>query len=127
MESVTATSSSLFLTFRLHEQLYALPAEHVSEVIHVPAVARVPQGPTALIGIANLRGTVLPVASLREMLGLPASVVTPATRAVVLDVGAPIAIVVDAVVDLQPATARQIESPDKALATETGEALLGVF
>ena len=41
----------------------------VAEVIRVPAVARIPQGPPALLGLANLRGSVLPVAGLRELLG----------------------------------------------------------
>ena len=58
-----------FLTFRIDGQLYALPAEQVAEVIRLPAVARVPQAPKGLLGLANLRGTVLPVASLRGLLG----------------------------------------------------------
>ncbi|HEY3518103.1 MAG TPA: chemotaxis protein CheW [Gammaproteobacteria bacterium] len=57
-----------FLTFRLDASLYALPSELVLEVIHVPAVARVPHSPTALLGVANLRGTVLPLVGLRALL-----------------------------------------------------------
>ena len=59
-----------FLTFRLDDALYALASEHVLEVIHVPSVARVPLSPRALLGVANLRGTVLPLVDLRGLLGM---------------------------------------------------------
>ena len=52
-----------FLTFQVDGELYALPANQVAEVIRLPAVARVPQAPKGLLGLANLRGSVLPVAS----------------------------------------------------------------
>ena len=54
-----------FLTFRVDGELYALPANEVAEIIRLPAVARVPQAPKGLLGLANLRGSVLPVASAR--------------------------------------------------------------
>ena len=58
-----------FLTFRLDQRLYALRAEDVAEVIAIPTIARVPQGPAALLGVGNLRGSVLPIVSLRGLLG----------------------------------------------------------
>ena len=59
-----------FLTFSTNGQLYALPSGQVAEIIRLPAVARVPQAPKGLLGLANLRGNVLPVASLRGLLGV---------------------------------------------------------
>ena len=56
-----------FLTFRLERRLYALPTEDVVEVIRVPAVARLPQGPKSLLGIANLRGSVLPILTFKPL------------------------------------------------------------
>ncbi len=50
--SAAKDSVCCFLTFRLDQRLYALPAEDVVEVIRTPQVARVPQAPKALIGIA---------------------------------------------------------------------------
>ena len=91
VEPVAQTSSTRFLTFRIEEQLYALRAADVAEVIRVPAIARVPQGPPALLGIANLRGSVLPVAGLRELLGRKAAPGLSSARAIVLDIGAPVA------------------------------------
>ena len=67
------------------------------EVIRIPFVARVPQAPKALLGVANLRGAVLPLASLRVLLGMDDTNESAASRAIVCDGGAPIAIAVDAV------------------------------
>ena len=127
MEPVAQTSSTRFLTFRIEEQLYALRAADVSEVIRVPAMARVPQGPPALLGIANLRGSVLPVAGLRELLGRTSAPGLSSARAIVLDIGAPVALVVDAVAALESSTVDQIETRQKELSAEGAEKLLGAF
>jgi len=127
VEPVAQTSSTRFLTFRIEEQLYALRAADVSEVIRVPAVARVPQAPPALLGIANLRGAVLPVAGLRELLGRKAAPGLSSARAIVLDIGAPVALVVDSVAALESSNDDQIETRQKELSAEGAEKLLGAF
>src|SRR6185295_6181239 len=106
-----AGAARRFLTFRLASSLYALPAELVREVIHLPAVARVPQGPPALRGIANLRGTVLPLVGLQELLRSTQPVgVSTATKAIVLtDRARPVALAVDAVESLASVAAGRIE------------------
>ena len=115
-----------FLTFRMGERLYALGAEEVSEIIRVPVVARVPQGPKSLLGVANLRGSILPVASLRGLLGqdvAPGS----ASRAIVLDGAAPVALAVDSVSALVSVGADRVETGRAALAAQPGEQLRGAF
>src|SRR6476661_4256821 len=92
----TGDDARRFLTFRIAEQLYALPAAEVVEVIRMPAVARVPQGPKSLLGLGNLRGEVLPVASGPGLLGRDTALAADA-RAIVLSGPAPVALAVDAV------------------------------
>ena len=121
------TASNRFLTFRIEEQVYALRADDVTEVIRVPPLARVPQSPLALLGLANLRGSVLPVAGLREMLGRAARTEFSTARAIVLDIGAPVALVVDSVESLESAEPRQIDTDQKEAASEGAERLLGAF
>lgn len=127
MESAAQQLSSRFLTFRVASHLYAFRSEDVAEVIRVPTLARVPQGPAALLGVANLRGAVLPVAGLRELLRLPPASNLASMRAVVLDVGAPLALVVDAVETLQSIPDDRIETRQSELSAEGAETLLGAF
>lgn len=121
------TVAHRFLTFRSDGRLYALPAEAVSEVIRVPPVARVPQGPKSLLGVANLRGSVLPVASLRGLLGRDEAGSSPSSRAIVLDGAAPVALTVDKVDALVAVEPSRIETHQAELAAESGERLLGAF
>jgi purine-binding chemotaxis protein CheW len=115
-----------FLVFQLGERVYALPAETVAEVIRIPAAARVPQAPRALIGVANLRGALLPVVNLRALLDLEGEPGT-ASRAIVLDGAAPVAIVVDAIDALVTIDAERIETRSAQLSVERGEQLSGAF
>ncbi len=115
-----------FLTFRVDRQLYALPAAEIAEVVRLPAVARLPQSPPGLLGMANLRGTVLPVASLRGLLGRDAAT-DDGGRAIVLGGAAPIALAVDAVETLVAPDAAAIETAPAALAAEPGECLRAAF
>jgi purine-binding chemotaxis protein CheW len=121
------TASTRFLTFRVDAQLYALRADQVSEIIRVPEVARVPQAPSALLGLANLRGSVLPVAGLRELLKKPLAKNRESERAIVLDMGAPVALVVDSVETLETVEAEHIETRKKEVSASGAEKLLGAF
>jgi purine-binding chemotaxis protein CheW len=127
VQATAQASSDRFLTFRVDSQLYALPCDDVAEVIRVPVVARVPQSPPSLLGLGNLRGSVLPVVGLREMLGKPAAAGLETSRAIILDVGAPVALVVDSVVTLEAVSARQVETGQKEMGAQGTEKLLGAF
>jgi purine-binding chemotaxis protein CheW len=125
--TASETGSDRFLTFRSEGRLYALPARLVAEVIRMPVIARVPQGPKCLMGLANLRGSVLPVASVRSILGRSQIASTPATRLIVLDGSSPVALAVDEVAALVDVNKSRMSSADAELASETGEQLKGAF
>lgn len=116
-----------FLTFRMDRRLYALPAEAVAEVIRMPVVARVPQSPAGLLGLANLRGSVLPVASLRALLGQPGEADGALARAIVLDGASPVALAVDRIEAFVSIAPGRIETRRAELASEPGERLSGAF
>ena len=125
--AVAEAASRRFLTFRLDGSLYALPSEHVLEVILVPAVARVPHSPTALLGVANLRGMVLPLVDLRALLGLHGDSAATATKAIVFDVGQQLALAVDSVDSLVAVAEDAIETRESELSAREGELLSGAF
>ena len=115
--SSASAASIRFLTFEVGKDLYALRADEVQEVIRVPTTVRVPQGPPALLGVANLRGAVLPVASLSFMLG-DAHQASSGGSAIVLDAGHPVAIVVDAVATLESIDPARIEKHEAQAGNE---------
>jgi len=56
--------SEQLLSFRVNDEQLAIPAAAIREVIRLPAIVRVPHAPPALVGLGNLRGTVLSILSL---------------------------------------------------------------
>ncbi len=70
-------------------------ASTVAEVTRVPACTRVPNAPASLAGLANLRGTVLPVVSLAVLLGRTQAAHTPGSRLLVVAGAAPVSVLVD--------------------------------
>jgi purine-binding chemotaxis protein CheW len=90
-------SESRYLTFRSGTQRLALHAGEVTEIVRPPRVTRLPHAPDALRGVANLRGTVLPIVALDRLMGGDAGVETPASRVLVLNRAAPLGLLVDEV------------------------------
>lgn len=85
------------LTIGLGERALGLPAALVREVAPVPRIARVPHAPEVVLGVANMRGTVVPVLSLARLLGLPDS---PVQRIVVTEIDGPVGLAVTSVATL---------------------------
>jgi purine-binding chemotaxis protein CheW len=92
--SPQSSAPSRQLTVIVGDQMHALAADKVVEVIRRPTATRVPHGPPALTGVCNLRGAVLPLVSLARLMGKEAGA---EQRVVVLDHGGPVGLLVDAV------------------------------
>jgi purine-binding chemotaxis protein CheW len=120
-------SEQRYLTFRSEERVYALPAAEVAEVIRPAALARVPQAPKSLLGLTNLRGIVMPVASVRALLGRGEAAATSMSRLIVLDGVARVAVAVDEVTGLVAVPDSEIRRGETELSTLAGEELRGVF
>ena len=58
-----------YLTFRWHEQQYAIEAPLVQELFPLPEITLIPKAPIELIGMLNLRGQLLPMMHLDLLQG----------------------------------------------------------
>lgn len=91
--SIGHASTEKLLTIRLDGEEFGVPANIVAEVTRMPRLARVPHAPSAVLGLANVRGTVVPVLSLSGLLSVDAA--DKSTRMVVVNVGEPVGLAVD--------------------------------
>ena len=94
-----AAGESALLAFRIADRRFALDAARVAEVVRPPPVTRVPHAPPSLAGVAALRGRVLPVISMAELLGVEGRGVLG--RLIVLGGSEPIGLAVDEVLGLE--------------------------
>jgi len=84
--ALPAPEAGTFLTFRIQGEVFALEVAHVSEVIDPLPVTLVPRAGPLVSGLINVRGSVVPVMSLRHRLGADDGQQTAETRMIVLTV-----------------------------------------
>src|SRR5258708_22361710 len=89
-----------FVTFRVDDAIWGVPLGDVQEITRMPSLVRVPRSSKSLEGLANLRGAVLPVASLRRLLRFADATPGESARVIVLDRGSPIGFMVDGMTSL---------------------------
>jgi purine-binding chemotaxis protein CheW len=121
--SGTQQGTQQFVTFIAGDEVFAADMVPVKEIIRVPEVVRVPLAPAALEGLANLRGKVLPIISLRRLFGFPELPHDDSTRALVVDVGQPLGFVVDRVSSVVGVDASHIEDVGSIKTTVNTEML----
>jgi purine-binding chemotaxis protein CheW len=69
-----STESLRVCIVALGDEMFAIDVRQVLEVFEPKSITRVPGMPTALIGVTNLRGTIIPLTDLRGALGISPSV-----------------------------------------------------
>lgn len=111
--AVDAVAQDL-LIFRLSQELFGFRLSAVAEIIRPPALAHMPLVPPALLGLANLRGFVLPVLSLRVLLNMPDAPASVSTRVIVTRGDTPVGFVVDGIDRLLTIAADRLEKDDAA-------------
>ncbi|KQT69115.1 chemotaxis protein CheW [Aureimonas sp. Leaf460] len=99
-----------FVTFQMGEEIFAVPLTDVQEIIRLPTIVEVPMAMSSLEGLANLRGSVLPIINLRRVFHLDDSVHDDATRVVVINRGSLVGFVVDRMARVVTAEPREIET-----------------
>lgn len=75
-----------YLTFKLGKESFAGHVKNVQNILEYIPITRVPDTPSYLKGVINLRGNVLPIVDLKEKLGMELSPFTPNTCILVLNI-----------------------------------------
>lgn len=85
--SGNAKKSSQFVGFQIAGQNYAFRIEQIQEIVILRQVTRIPQVAEYVEGVANLRGTIIPIINLRQLLGFEPKAADGETRTIVVNVG----------------------------------------
>jgi purine-binding chemotaxis protein CheW len=121
-----------YLTFRLGNEEYAVQVLRVREIMGIQEITAVPQTPSYVKGVINLRGRVIPVIDLRLKFGLPEIEYTQRTCIIVAQIESQaagklqIGVIVDCVSEVLTLQAGDIEdTPDFGNGVDTNY-LLGM-
>lgn len=106
-----AADGNQFLTFKLHEEEYGVEILRVQEIKGFSRITPIPNTPSYIRGVMNLRGTVVPIVDLRIKFGMPQAECNQFTVIIVVTVGTKVVgLVVDAVSDVLNIVKSEIES-----------------
>src|SRR5215813_9726194 len=113
-----ATRAGKYLTFLLSNEEFGIRVLKVKEIMGLQEITAVPQTPSHIKGVINLRGKVVPVIDLRLKFGLESAQYTQRTCIIVTQVAGEsglvlMGIIVDGVSEVLNLTASEIEdTPD---------------
>jgi len=101
-----------FLTFLLGDELYGIDILQVKEIKGYTAITKIPNMPPHIIGVLNLRGTIVPIVELRTAFGMPTVDYTVFTVIILVVVrGRILGLVVDSVSDVVSISQKDIGAP----------------
>ena len=106
------------IAFRLGEQAYSIDIMQVREIRGWTPATPIPHSPEYVMGVINLRGTVLPIIDLAARFGQPPTEATPRHAIIVTQItGRTVGLLVDAVSDILTINESDIQpTPDVASA-----------
>ena len=106
------TDGNQYLTFQLGEELYGVDILRVQEIKGYTTVTKIPNQPSHIKGVMNLRGTIVPIVELRTTFGMETIDYTMFTVIVVVVVRDRImGLVVDSVSDVLNISQKDIQAP----------------
>ena len=126
-DATRGSDAAQYVTFHIDDGIFAVPLAEVQEIIRMPKVVEVPLSHGSLEGLANLRGAVLSVISLRRIFRYPDIARDDTTRVVVINQGIPIGLVVDRMAAVVTADRDQIEAVSSIEATVNAEFFRGMI
>jgi len=110
----TDARAGKYLVFHLGDEEFGIQVQKVREIMGVQDITQVPQTPSHVKGVINLRGKVIPVVDLRLKFTMPALEYTHRTCIIVVQVAGPrgsmlMGIVVDGVVEVLQVSGADVE------------------
>ncbi len=112
VDTATAVGRTKLVCFYFGDQEYGAPITEVDETLAIRPITRVFLTPQWLSGIVNLRGDIVAVVDLAQLLDLPATVITDHTRIVLAEHEGRVAgILVDRMAELRVVDLGAIQPP----------------
>ena len=116
-----------WVTFKLGRETYAINVMQIREVLRYNAIAPVPGAPHYVLGIINLRGSVVTVIDTRTRFGLATGEITDNTRIVILETAShTIGVLVDSVAEVVYLNQSEIETTPHVGNDENSKYIQGV-
>jgi purine-binding chemotaxis protein CheW len=120
------TEKQQIIVFKLDDKQYGVNIEQIREITRIGEIAPVPNSPSYINGVTNLRGQVTTVIDLRKRLGMAPKEFDKDSRMMVIESqGRSVGMIVDSVAEVTMLPKTDIEeTPEIARATDDKSAYL---
>ena len=101
-----------YLLFEMANEQYGIAISRVTEIIEMQEITCVPDMPTFVKGVINLRGRVIPLVDLRLRFDLEEKEYDDRTCTIIIDIdGVEMGLIVDTVAEVQDIRSEEIDPP----------------
>lgn len=116
-----------WVTYHLEDEIYGINVMQVQEVLRLTEIAPVPGAPDYVIGIINLRGSVVTVIDTRLRFGLPSKEDDETSRIIIVEVnGNVVGMLVDCVAEVVYLRQSQIDTAPNVSNDDSSRFIQGV-
>lgn len=125
-DEIEDTQKGKFLTFCMGNEFYGIEIKYVTEIIGLQPITEIPEMPTYIKGIINLRGKIIPVMDVRLRFKKPSREYNDRTCIVVIDIReVSIGLIVDSVSEVISIPDEEIVAPPN-MAKEGNKYIKGI-
>ncbi|NWF97768.1 MAG: chemotaxis protein CheW [Nitrospirae bacterium] len=114
------------VSFKLGNEEYAVDILKVQEINRMVEITTIPNAPSYVEGVINLRGKVIPVINLRKKFGFESKDMDAHSRIIVVDVGNTIGLIVDSVSEVLRLSSDTVEPPPRMTGNGSADYILGI-
>lgn len=115
------------VAMHLGDEVFGIDIAHIHTVIVPQPITPVPQTPSYVKGVMNLRGRILPVLDLRTRFKIAGKSPTDSSRVVIVEVdGLSAGLVVDTVSEVFRLSADSVHPPSELLSAEESDVIVGI-
>ncbi len=115
------------VTFKLENEEFGVDILKVQEINRMMNITKIPNAPTYIEGVINLRGKIIPIVDLRKRLGFRNGVYDKSTRIIVVELdGLVLGFIVDSVSEVLRINENTDEHPPSIVAGVESDYIEGV-
>lgn len=115
------------VSFKVGSSLLAAPISKIQEIIRYKGVVAIPQSPSFVNGVINLRGKIIPVIDLQKRLGMEGDYASDKERIVVSEIGGVrVGLKAHEVLQVLRVSPESVETPPEAVSEVKQHLLQGI-
>lgn len=110
VNQVKTVGTTQFIVVKFDHEQYGINIQHIQNIVRMLRITRVPNAPSYIRGVINLRGEIIPVMSVRDKFDLKPDEYSNSTRIIIVKVDShAIGLIVDEVLEVIQLSDEQVE------------------